>query len=100
MKALFLSLAALALPLLGEGVRAADKPRDIDVAALLDTSGSMDGLIESAKIKLWAIVNDLAKIQPTPTPRAGPYQYGNDGLPHDTGWVRTESQFTNALAEV
>ena len=36
------------------------EPRTIDLAICLDTSGSMSGLIEAAKQKLWAIVNDLA----------------------------------------
>ena len=35
-------------------------PGPVDLALCLDTSGSMDGLIESAKQKLWAIVNDMA----------------------------------------
>ena len=32
----------------------------IQMAILLDTSGSMDGLIEQAKAQLWKIVNELA----------------------------------------
>ena len=35
------------------------------------TSGSMDGLIDSAKRKLWAFVNELARVEPTPTLRVG-----------------------------
>ncbi len=42
------------------------QPRTIDLAICLDTSGSMSGLIEAAKQKLWAIVNDLALVEPTP----------------------------------
>lgn len=103
MKLHFFSLAALAL--VGTQVARAnpvpqEKPKTIDVAVLLDTSGSMDGLIESAKIKLWTIVNDLAKIQPTPNLRVGLYQYGNDGFSKESGWVRIESELTNDLDEV
>ncbi len=32
----------------------------IKIALLLDTSGSMSGLIEQAKSQLWTIVNELA----------------------------------------
>ena len=32
--------------------------RHVDLVICLDTSGSMSGLIESAKQKLWAVVND------------------------------------------
>ena len=36
-----------------------DGENTIQVAILLDTSGSMDGLIEQAKSRLWNIVNTL-----------------------------------------
>ena len=74
--------------------------KNIDVAILLDTSGSMDGLIESAKLKLWTIVNDLAKVQPTPSLRVALYQYGHDSLDPATGWVRQELALSNDLDEV
>ncbi|MCE9530451.1 MAG: VWA domain-containing protein [Planctomycetes bacterium] len=74
--------------------------KHIDVAICLDTSGSMNGLIESAKLKLWTIVNDLAKIQPTPVLRVSVYQYGHDSLNANDGWVRKELDLTNDLDEV
>ena len=36
------------------------KESSIQLALLLDTSGSMDGLIDQAKSQLWKIVNELA----------------------------------------
>lgn len=72
----------------------------IEMAILIDTSNSMDGLIESAKLKLWTIVNDMAKVQPTPVLRVGLYQYGNDALDRGNGWVRKELDLTNDLDEV
>ena len=33
----------------------------VQLAILLDTSGSMDGLIEQAKTQLWSIVNTFIK---------------------------------------
>lgn len=37
--------------------------RSIQVALLLDTSGSMDGLLEQAKSQLWNILNELSRTQ-------------------------------------
>jgi hypothetical protein len=42
--------------------------RRVDLCICLDTSNSMDGLIDSAKAKLWAIVNELATARPRPIP--------------------------------
>jgi hypothetical protein len=39
---------------------------DRSTAICLDTSGSMDGLIDAARQKIWSIVNDLALATPTP----------------------------------
>jgi hypothetical protein len=72
----------------------------IDVSICLDTSNSMDGLIDSAKLKLWTIVNDLAKVQPVPVLRVALYQYGNDGLDSKVAWVRKEVDLTQDLDEV
>src|SRR6187402_743198 len=55
----------------------------IQVALLLDTSNSMDGLIEQAKSRLWNIVNTLTTLKyhgKTPDIEIGLYEYGNDGL--------------------
>ncbi|MEM7227520.1 MAG: vWA domain-containing protein [Planctomycetota bacterium] len=72
----------------------------IELAICLDTSGSMDGLINSARQKLWTIVNDLAKAEPTPTLRVALLSYGNDGHNDENGWVNVETQFTQDLDTV
>lgn len=77
---------------------AASQP--VDIAICLDTSGSMSGLIESAKQKLWAVVNELASATPTPDLRVGLVQYGNDGLDPTTGWVEQRLDLTADLDEV
>ncbi|MBK9013028.1 MAG: hypothetical protein IPM82_02505 [Saprospiraceae bacterium] len=41
----------------------AASPTSIQVALLLDTSGSMDGLIEQAKSQLWKILNELNRMR-------------------------------------
>jgi von Willebrand factor type A domain len=78
----------------------ADKPRPVDLVLCLDTSNSMDGLIDSAKRKLWAIVNDLAKLEPAPNLRVALYSYGNDHYDRAKGWVRKDLDLTTDLDEV
>ena len=38
----------------------------VDLVIALDVSGSMSGLIDSAKQRLWDIVNELAQANPRP----------------------------------
>ena len=52
----------------------------IQVAILLDTSGSMQGLIEQAKSRLWNIVNTLTTLKyngKTPKIEISLYEYGS-----------------------
>src|SRR4051812_45004304 len=96
-----LSLSALVLfPLLSVAAPPADKTKPVDVVLCLDTSNSMDGLIDSAKRKLWAVVNDLAKMEPAPSLRVGLYSYGNNTYDAKRGWVRREVELTTDLDEV
>ena len=72
----------------------------VELAICLDTSGSMDGLINSARQKLWTIVNDLATAEPTPKLRVALLSYGNDGHHEENGWVNVETPFTEDLDTV
>jgi hypothetical protein len=72
----------------------------MELAICLDTSGSMDGLINSARQTLWTIVNDLAKAEPTPKLRVALLSYGNDGHHSENGWVKVETPFTEDLDTV
>ncbi len=72
----------------------------IELAICLDTSGSMDDLINSARQKLWTIVNDLARAEPTPQLRVALLSYGNDGHDPEKGWVKVETPFTEDLDTV
>lgn len=69
----------------------------IDLALCLDTSGSMSGLIDAAKEKLWAIVNELGRASPRPILRVALLTYGNDGLSPEDGWVSLDVPFTEDL---
>ena len=72
-------------------------PQAIDLAICLDTSGSMSGLINSAKQKLWDIVNDLAMAEPAPKLRVALLTYGNLGHEAENGWVGVASDLTDDL---
>ena len=55
----------------------------VQLAILLDTSGSMSGLIEQTKTQLWSIVNtfiDAKQNGKVPFVEVALYEYGNDGL--------------------
>src|SRR5476651_182625 len=55
----------------------------VQIAILLDTSNSMDGLIEQAKGQLWKICNEFIKAKQggvTPEVQVALYQSGNNGL--------------------
>ncbi len=72
----------------------------IQVALLLDTSSSMNGLIEQAKSQLWKMVNDLAgstKEGETPNIEIALYEYGNDNLSARSGYIRQISVLTTDL---
>lgn len=63
----------------------------IQVALLLDTSNSMDGLIDQAKAQLWKMVNRLADAQRQNegvTLEIALYEYGNSNLDAATGHIR------------
>jgi hypothetical protein len=77
------------------------KDQNIQLALLLDTSNSMDGLIDQAKSQLWKIVNELAAAKcgdgSQPSIKIALYEYGNDGLPSSEGYIRMVSGFTSDL---
>lgn len=49
----------------------------IDIVFAIDCSGSMGGVIETAKQKIWDIVNQAAQAKPTPQLRIGLLAYGD-----------------------
>lgn len=75
----------------------------VDVAILLDTSNSMDGLINQAKTQLWKIVQQFAdaeKAGQTPLLRVSVFEYGNSKLPASEGYIRQVVQLTDDLDKV
>jgi hypothetical protein len=58
----------------------APPPRPVvEVVFVLDTTGSMEGLINGAKQKIWSIANHIASGQPTPEVRIGLIAYRDVG---------------------
>ncbi|MCR9159600.1 MAG: VWA domain-containing protein [Nannocystaceae bacterium] len=72
----------------------------IQLALLLDTSSSMDGLLDQARSQLWAVVNalDSATFEgATPRLQIAIYEYGNDGLSAAGGYIRQVVPFSSEL---
>ncbi|KFF76141.1 von Willebrand factor type A [Chryseobacterium sp. P1-3] len=75
------------------------KDNKIQVALLLDTSNSMDGLIDQAKSRLWNIVNTLTTLKyngQAPQVEIALYEYGNDGI-RDENYIRQVTPLTQDL---
>ncbi|HZN39072.1 MAG TPA: VWA domain-containing protein [Planctomycetota bacterium] len=99
----FLSSLAAASALLAQApppAAAMAVQRPVDLAICLDISGSMNGLLNAARQNLWAVVNDLAKLQPAPTLRVALLTYGCSAYDPEKGWVRVETAFTTDLDAV
>jgi len=75
----------------------------IQLAILLDTSNSMDGLIHQTREQLWQMVDELSNAKrqgQRPKLEVAVFEYGNDGLPADTGHVRKVQGLTSDLDKV
>ncbi len=84
-------------------------PRDtvvdtIQVALLLDTSSSMDGLINQARSHLWKMVDQLGRMTRVVDGKVrgvrielAIFEYGNDTLPAEGGYIRQVLPFTSDL---
>jgi len=66
-------------PLLARGENGAEPKPRIEVCFVLDTTGSMGGLIEGAKQKIWSIANEMVSAKPTPDLKVGLIGYRDRG---------------------
>jgi len=83
-------------------VKEAKKPL-VQIAILLDTSGSMEGLIGQAKSQLWKIVNEFAKAKQngvSPEVQVALYEYGKSSLSASSGWIRQIQPLTTDLDKI
>jgi len=75
----------------------------IQLAILLDTSNSMDGLIDQTRNQLWQVVNEFSTARQngvTPILEIALFEYGNDNNSQSAGFVRMLNQFTRELDAV
>ncbi|BFP40080.1 hypothetical protein FGF1_09250 [Flavobacteriaceae bacterium GF1] len=76
----------------------------VKIALLLDTSNSMDGLINQAKAQLWDIVNEFTYAKcgnhTMPELQIALYEYGNDNLSSAEGYIRQVLGFSSDLDEI
>jgi len=76
----------------------------VKIALLLDTSNSMDGLINQAKAQLWDIVNKFTHAkcgnEARPKLQIALYQYGNDDLSSKEGYIQQVLDFSGDLDEI
>ena len=73
-----LALAVMALPVTAALSQATAKPT-VDIAFVLDTTGSMGGLLEGAKRKIWSIATSVVDANPDADIRIGLVAYRDVG---------------------
>lgn len=98
--AMVLTALALAIPAQARAEVKAKPTPVVDVVLCLDVSSSMDDPIDSARVKLWDLVNELGAVKPTPRLRVGLYSYGHRDYDAARGWVRKEADLTDDLDTV
>jgi hypothetical protein len=79
----------------------------VQIALILDTSGSMNGLINQARSHLWKMVDDLGKMTRVVDGKIrgvrielALFEYGNQSLPASSGFIRQVLPFTGDLDQV
>ncbi len=75
----------------------------VQIAILLDTSSSMNGLIEQAKTQLWTVVNEFVSAKKDgkpPSIQVALYEYGKQSLSAEEGYVRRILPLTDDLDRV
>lgn len=94
------SVTVIAPPTATNESPAVDAQNRIQIAFLLDTSSSMDGLIDQAKARLWNILGEILKAErngQAPTIEVALYEYGNSGLLPKHGYIREVSSLTTKV---
>lgn len=75
----------------------------IELAILLDTSGSMSGLIDQAREEIWSIINELTYARHCgvrPDLSIALYEYGKSTVSAREGYIRCISTFTKDLDKI
>lgn len=74
--------------------------RAVDVVICLDTSGSMKDLLDSTRARIWDVVNELARMKPTPELRVGLLSFGTDQATELEGGIVQHLDLTAELDSV
>lgn len=88
---------------MSSNVFAKKKDPVVQLAILLDTSGSMSGLIEQAKMQLWKIVNEMATAKRgnrSPLLEVALYEYGKSSIPASKGYIKMLVPLTSDLDRI
>jgi len=75
----------------------------VQMAILLDTSGSMSGLIDQARAEVWAIVNEFIFAKRNgqePELHVALYEYGKSSLRREEGYIRQIVALTTDLDKI
>lgn len=95
-----------------EPARPAEQPRDpvqdtVQIAILLDTSSSMNGLINQARSQLWSMVDEMGKATRVVDGKLrgarvelALYEYGHSAIPATAGYIRQVLPLTGDLDRV
>lgn len=84
----------------GDAKPADGRQPEIEVVFVLDTTGSMSGLIAAAKDKVWAIANTLATAKPTPVIRFGLIGYRDKGDDYVTRHFQLSDDLDTAYTDL
>jgi len=76
----------------------ANQSPKVEVAFVLDTTGSMGGLIQAAKEKIWSVASTMAAAQPAPEIRMGLVAYRDRGDAYVTKHVDLSSDLDSVYA--
>jgi len=76
-----------------------ERPK-IEAVFVLDTTGSMSGLIQAAKEKIWSIASTMAAADPAPEIRIGLVAYRDRGDAYITKTVDLSSDLDSVYAEL
>ena len=93
-------LTALATLLMTLTTSIAQETRPVDVVVMLDTSGSMENLLDATRARVWDVVNELGRMKPTPELRVGLVSFGTDKATEDQGFIIQHLDLTDELDEV
>jgi len=72
----------------------------IEVVFALDTTGSMSGLLEAAREKVWSIATSMAQAEPAPEIRIGLVAFRDRGDDYVTQWIDLSTDLDSMYARL